>query len=97
LGELSSAARRGTTASLVDSAAPVMELSLGRLDEVAFGALFVLFESSVALMGLLTGVDPFDQPAVEDAKRYAAGLLGREDCAADAARALALLEDPDNR
>ena len=97
LGELSSAARRGTTASLVDSAAPVMELSLDRLDEAALGALFVLLESSVALMGILNGVDPFDQPAVEDAKRYAAGLLGRQDCAADAARALALLEALDER
>jgi glucose-6-phosphate isomerase len=90
--ELCRAARSGTTASLIDSGAPVLEISLHCLDEAAMGALFVVLESSVALMGLMDGIDPFDQPAVEDAKRFAAGLLGREDCAADAAKARSLLE-----
>jgi glucose-6-phosphate isomerase len=93
--DLSDAAREGTTASLIDSGAPVLEVSVPCLDEAAMGALFVVLESSVVLMGLMDGVDPFDQPAVEDAKRFAAGLLGREDCAADAAKARSLLEDLD--
>ena len=93
--ELSGACREGTTASLIDSGAPVLEVSIERLDEATMGALFVLLETSVALMGLMDGVDPFDQPAVEDAKRFTAGLLGRDDCAAAAEKARSLLEDLD--
>ncbi len=95
LAELSAAAREGTTASLIDSGAPVLELSVPCLDEAALGALFVVLENSVALMGLMDGVDPFDQPAVEDAKRFTAGLLGRDDCAAAAEKARSLLGDFD--
>ena len=87
------AALAGMTASLVESGVPVMELALRRLDAATLGALFVLFETTVALLGLMRGVDPFDQPAVEDAKTFTAGLLGRSDCAEDARRAEDLLAD----
>jgi len=95
LGELLDASRRGMTASLLESGAPVMELRLQRLDAATLGALFVLFETTVALIGLMQDINPFDQPAVEDAKAYSAGLLGHSDCAEAGRNAEKLLVEPD--
>jgi len=36
-----------------------------------------LFEATTAFAGPLYGVDPFDQPGVEEAKRLAFAALGR--------------------
>jgi len=91
LHELVTGARLGTTAALRESGAPIVDLAVKRLDAAALGALFVLFETTVVLLGLVQGVDPFDQPAVEAAKGYTAGLLGHSDCEADGQRARALL------
>lgn len=79
LADLLTASRQGLCASLVSSGAPVIELSVRRLDESALGALFVLFETTVALLGLMRGINPFDQPAVEDAKIHTAALLAEQD------------------
>jgi len=94
LGDLLDASRRGMTASLLESGAPVMELSLQRLDAASLGALFVLFETTVALLGLMEQINPFDQPAVEDAKAYTARLLGGSDCE-DAGKSAETLLEPD--
>jgi len=79
LADLLTASRQGLCASLVSSGVPVIELSVRRLDESALGALFVLFETTVALLGLMRGINPFDQPAVEDAKVRTKGLLAEQD------------------
>ncbi|MBJ94509.1 MAG: glucose-6-phosphate isomerase [Rickettsiales bacterium] len=91
LSALQEASRRGMMATLVDTGAPVLGLHVENLTEASVGALIVFWETVVALVGLLEGIDPFSQPAVEDAKRFTAGMLGREDCRDDAQRALALL------
>ena len=38
----------------------------------------MLCEAATAFAGPLYGVDPFDQPGVEEGKRFAFGLIGRE-------------------
>jgi glucose-6-phosphate isomerase len=43
----------------------------------ALGELLMLLEATTALAGPLYGVDPFDQPGVEEAKRLAFAALGR--------------------
>ena len=45
------------------------------LDERALGALFMQYMLETILMGKLMGVDPFDQPAVEDGKVLARKYL----------------------
>jgi glucose-6-phosphate isomerase len=52
-----------------ESARPEVRVS-GRL-----GAQFVLWETAVAVAGRLLGINPFDQPDVESAKKAARGLL----------------------
>jgi glucose-6-phosphate isomerase len=65
-------------------------LRLERVSAEAVGELMMLLEMATALGGPLYGVDPFDQPGVEEAKRLAFAALGRpgyEQLAAEMAKA----------
>jgi glucose-6-phosphate isomerase len=46
----------------------VRTIHLERLDEKAMGALLMHFMIETIVMGLMAGIDPFDQPAVEQGK-----------------------------
>lgn len=56
---------------------PCVELTVDALDEYAFGQMFYFFEFACYLSGLLLGVNPFDQPGVEDYKRRMFQKLGK--------------------
>ena len=76
-------------ASLSRRGRPNASLTLDRVEAPALGALFMLLEAATAFAGPLYGVDPFDQPGVEEAKRLAYAALGRpgfEDLAAELGR-----------
>lgn len=75
LGALVDAHLRGTAETLAAHGRPVRRITIPRLDERALGALFMHFMLETILMGRLMGVDPFDQPAVEDGKRLARAYL----------------------
>jgi glucose-6-phosphate isomerase len=77
MGELLDAELRGTVGSLVRRQRPVGAITLDRVDAVGLGALIMLLEAATAFAGPLYGVDPFDQPGVEEAKRLAYAALGR--------------------
>lgn len=86
MGELLDAELRGTMASLLGRRRAVGHLELGRVDAEGVGALLMLLELATAYAGPLYGVDPYDQPGVEEAKRLTFAALGR-DGYADLARA----------
>ena len=52
---------------------------LDRLDEFHLGELLYMFEVQTAFAGELYGVNPFDQPAVEEGKLVARTFLGQKD------------------
>ncbi|MGI6244451.1 MAG: glucose-6-phosphate isomerase [Pseudochelatococcus sp.] len=54
---------------------PVRRIHLPRLDEYALGALLAHFMIETILAGYALGIDPFDQPAVEEAKLLAKQYL----------------------
>jgi glucose-6-phosphate isomerase len=78
LGQLLDAELRGTMGSLLGRKRPVGLLELARVSARAVGELLMLFEAATAFAGPLYGVDPYDQPGVEEAKRLAYAALGRE-------------------
>jgi glucose-6-phosphate isomerase len=96
LGELLTAERRGTRAALLDAGVPVLDVSLPMVDEQSLGGFLLLLEAACACTGILTGVNPFDQPGVEAGKRMTMGLLGRAGYADDAA-SLTARESSGNR
>jgi glucose-6-phosphate isomerase len=78
LGELLDAELRGTMGSLRGRGRPIGLLELPRVTAPALGELLMLLEAATAFAGPLYGVDPYDQPGVEEAKRLAYAALGRE-------------------
>jgi glucose-6-phosphate isomerase len=78
LGELLDAERRATTEALRRGGRPSATLELASIDEHALGGLLMLLEVATVLAGALYGVDPLDQPGVEQGKLYTYGLMGRE-------------------
>lgn len=67
----------GTQQALQEAGIPVIHWHLeGGLTEDQLGATLMAWQLIVALTGLALGVDPFDQPAVESAKRWTEAMLG---------------------
>jgi glucose-6-phosphate isomerase len=77
MGELVAAQARATAETLAKNGCPVRTIHLERLDEESLGELLMHFMLETIIAAHLFGVDPFDQPAVEEgkvlAKRYLAG------------------------
>jgi len=86
MGELLDAECTGTMASLSGRQRPVARLSLDAPRAEAVGAAIMLLEAATAFAGPLYGVDPFDQPGVEEAKRLTFAALGRAGYDAERAR-----------
>jgi glucose-6-phosphate isomerase len=78
LGDLVDAECRATAQTLFKNGRPVRQIHLAKVDEFHLGALMMHFMLETILMGRLMGVDPFDQPGVEEGK-----VLARQYLAAD--------------
>ncbi len=76
LGELLDAEFAATEASLAAVGRPSVRIELDRVDAGELGGLLYGMEAACVLVGELSGVNAFDQPAVEWAKRATRGLLG---------------------
>ncbi|WP_306056367.1 glucose-6-phosphate isomerase [Natronococcus wangiae] len=76
LGALLEAEFEATEASLAAAGRPNVRVELERVDEYELGGLLYGMEAACVLAGELYGVDTFEQPAVEWAKRATRGLLG---------------------
>ena len=70
-------AYRGTLAAHADGGVPVITMEAGKLDAKKLGELFYFFELSCAISAYSLGVNPFNQPGVEDYKRNMFELLGK--------------------
>jgi len=78
MGQLLDAELIGTTSSLRGRGRPTASIRLAEVSAPAVGAFLMLWEAATAFAGPLYGVDPYDQPGVEEAKRLAFGALGRD-------------------
>ena len=67
----------GTVLAHVEGGVPNVILELPELSEYEFGWLVYFFEKAVAVSGYMLGVNPFDQPGVEDYKKNMFALLGK--------------------
>jgi len=75
--EVTRAALEGTMQAHAEGGVPIQHLTIARLDENTLGGLIYFFEHVVALGGYLLGINPFDQPGVEDYKKAMYARLGR--------------------
>ena len=67
-----------TAEAHAEGGVPNWTLMLPRLDAHAVGALIAFYEHAVAVSGYLLGVNPFDQPGVENYKQKMFQRLGRD-------------------
>lgn len=77
LGDLVDAEARATAQTLFKNGRPVRQIHLPKIDEFHMGALMMHFMLETILMGRLMGVDPFDQPGVEEGKVLARQYLAQ--------------------
>jgi glucose-6-phosphate isomerase len=69
LADVNRAAELGTMTAHDQGGVPVLRIILPEIDEYHLGELIYFFEASCAVSALMLGVNPFDQPGVEDYKR----------------------------
>jgi len=77
VGTLLDTERIATEAALAFSGRLSMTLTIPSITAETVGELFYFFEAATAFAGHLYGIDPFNQPGVEEGKLYTGGLLGR--------------------
>ena len=77
LGSLQEAEARATALALAEAGRPSMTLWIERVDAESLGDLLQFFMWQTAYLGELYGINAFDQPGVELAKRYTYALMGR--------------------
>jgi glucose-6-phosphate isomerase len=77
LFEINRMAEEGTRLAHVDGGVPNIRISLPAINENTLGQLIYFFEFACALSGYTLGVNPFDQPGVEEYKDNMFALLGK--------------------
>lgn len=77
IGDLVAAQGRATAETLAKNGRPTRQIHIERLDERALGELLMHYMLETILTGYALGVDPFDQPAVEEGKILAKEYLSQ--------------------
>lgn len=78
LSEVNQNAMLGTLIAHKDGGVPCLEIVLPVLSEETIGELLYFFEFACGVSGYMLGVNPFDQPGVEDYKNNMFALLGKK-------------------
>ena len=78
MGDLVDAEARATAQTLFKNGRPVRRIHLAKVDEFHMGALMMHFMLETIIMGKLMGVDPFNQPGVEEGKILARQYLAEK-------------------
>lgn len=76
--EINKAALEATKAAHISGGVPCIELKLPGISEESFGALVYFLEFACGISGYIEGVNPFNQPGVEEYKRNMFKILGKE-------------------
>lgn len=77
VGDLVDAMQRATAETLINNQRPTRLIKVKAVDERAIGALMMHFFLETIIAGDCLGVDPFDQPAVEEGKVLARDYLAK--------------------
>ena len=75
--DINDAAFKGTVKAHIEAKVPVAIFNIEEINEFNFGYMVYYFEVACAMSGFLLGVNPFDQPGVEQYKAQMKQLLKR--------------------
>lgn len=76
--DINTKARLGTTEAHQDGNVPIINLTMDALNEENLGELIYFFELATGVFVYSLGVNPFNQPGVEDYKKAMYRLLGKD-------------------
>ena len=71
-------AEKATCMAHMEGGVPIIEINIKDLTPYAVGQLIFFFEKACAISGYLLGVNPFDQPGVEEYKNRMREMLNRD-------------------
>jgi len=77
LAYINSQAKEATKQAHIGGGVPNIEILLPQMDAHAFGELVYFFELACGVSGYMQGVNPFNQPGVEEYKKNMFRLLGK--------------------
>lgn len=77
MGEVNRKAFEGTREAHAAGGIPVLTIETESITPGSVGEIFVFFEIAISVSARLAGVNPFDQPGVEEYKKRMFKLLGR--------------------
>ena len=77
INEINKIAREATEKAHESGNVPVIDITFDKQNEETLGALFYFFEFSCAISAYMQGVNPFDQPGVEQYKKNIKELLNK--------------------
>ena len=75
LSTIKIAQKKALVKSFIENNIPFREFIINKKDEEALGKLFSYFILETVTIAKLSGINPFDQPAVEQVKLYTKDLL----------------------
>ncbi len=78
MSELIKAEQESTELALAKIKRPNMTINIPRIDAYHMGQLFHFFEMATAFTGFLYGINPFNQPGVEEGKNFTYGIMGKK-------------------
>ena len=93
IGDLVAAQGRATAETLAKNGCPVRTIHLERARRASLGELLMHFMLETIIAAHLLGVDPFDQPAVEEGKVLAKQYLAQSACRRSSADAMIRITD----
>ena len=77
MNEINQKAYQGVVLAHVAGGVPVMSIDIPELNAYSLGYLIYFFEIAIAISGYVNGINPFNQPGVEEYKHNMFKLLGR--------------------
>lgn len=78
LAELINAEQTATETALIKAKRPCARITLPEINAFTVGQLLYMLEVMTAFSGGLYGINPFDQPGVEEGKRLTYAIMGRK-------------------
>jgi glucose-6-phosphate isomerase len=78
LAELIRAEEEASELALAKAGRPSMTIVIPQIDAYHLGQLFYFSEMATALTGALSGINPFNQPGVEEGKNLTYGMMGKK-------------------
>ena len=75
MSQINTAAENGTIQAHKDAEVPIAVVEIDEINEYNFGYMVYFFELACAASGYLLGINPFNQPGVEQYKSYMRELL----------------------